>query len=381
MGKEKSHLNLQYDRALQQQVQQQDWQHSENELDRQFQVEQWNREFQAQQDEWTRQFNLQNEYNTPSAQVARLAAAGINPVAAFQSVTGSTGDASAGGSGSLPSPTPPSSHSVSSQGLASPTGLSSDAMMFSSLAQLADSVSKLGQTGLNAQRQQALLGKEIENVSADTEQKRQQAALTETNNAIQQVFGKQKAGAEVQRLIADSYKAYADGDYQKANKLLADSQTFLNNQQGNYNDKAMPILLTNLEKLGKLYDASASERRAAAAEHGAQASYLGALTLTENALRDGKVKGLDLSNQLADLQKQMASRENVRDAATHEDKIHAIVTQCEQYGLVNDKLKAEVDRIRSENDWIAAEKFIGCMSQAIGSVTSLGQLGIKTCLA
>ena len=170
MGKEKSHLNLQYDRALQQQAQQQDWQHSENELDRQFQIEQWNREFQAQQDEWTRQFNLQNEYNTPSAQVARLAAAGINPVAAFQSVTGSTGDASAGGSGSLPSPSPPSSHSVSSQGLATPTGLSSDAMMFSSLAQLADSVSKLGQTGLNAQRQQALLGKEIENVSADTEQ-------------------------------------------------------------------------------------------------------------------------------------------------------------------------------------------------------------------
>lgn len=374
---ERRMINLQYDRALEQQMQQQEWQDTANEADRQFQMEQWLREFQAQQDEWTRQFNLENEYNTPSAQVARLSAAGINPVAAFQSVQGSTGSAAVGGSSSPPSPAYPSSHSVSPVGLAHVSGISSDSMMFSSLAQLGDSLSKLKQVGLNEQRQQAMLNAEVQNTVADTQQKRESAALTSTLNSIKSAFGDKQAQAEVSKLIADSYQAYSDGDYKKALSLVADTEKDLNAQKYAYNKEAYPELVTNLRKLGNLYQAKVGESQAAAAQHRAQATYLGALTQTENELRDGRVKGLELSNQLADIQRQLGNRENVRDAATHQDKIHSIVESCRREGLINDLTYQQIRRAISDSDWADVEHMVGCLSQAVGSVSSVGQLGIN----
>lgn len=374
---ERRMINLQYDRALEQQMQQQEWQDTANEADRQFQMEQWLREFQAQQDEWTRQFNLENEYNTPSAQVARLSAAGINPAAAFQNVQGSTGSAAVGGSSSPPSPAYPASHSVSPVGLAHVSGISSDSMMFSSLAQLGDSLSKLKQVGLNEKRQQAMLNAEVQNTVADTQQKRESAALTSTLNSIKSAFGDKQAQAEVSKLIADSYQAYSDGDYKKALSLVADTEKDLNAQKYAYNKEAYPELVTNLRKLGNLYQAKVGESQAAAAQHRAEASYFGALTQTENDLREGRVKGLDLSNDLAGIEKQLRNRENVRDAATNADQIHSIVESCRRQGLINSLTEQQIKKAVSDNDWNDVEHFIGCMSQAVGSVTSVGQLGIN----
>ena len=147
MGKERSNINLQYDRQYENQENQNAWQSAENNIDRQWQEDFWMTQFQLEKQQqelmfekenqrWIDQFNMQNEYNDPKKQVQRLLSAGINPAVYYQSITGGNSSASPSGSSGAGSPNPSggSSHGVSPLGLLSPNGVSSDAMMFSSIA-------------------------------------------------------------------------------------------------------------------------------------------------------------------------------------------------------------------------------------------------------
>lgn len=58
-------------------------QKEENKLNRDWQTAEAEKARQFESSEWTRQFNMQNEYNTPAAQAARLREANINPAVYF----------------------------------------------------------------------------------------------------------------------------------------------------------------------------------------------------------------------------------------------------------------------------------------------------------
>lgn len=397
MGSENSKIELQYDKQLENQRQQQEWQSAENAVDRAWQASEWSRQFQqqvrAQQEQssrqiqeqaeanwqnWLKQFNAENAYNSPQAQIQRMMAAGINPSAAFSmlsngnSAGGSVAGVS-GGSSAAPSGGSIGSHHVSPLGFSLPS-YSTDAALFSSAAQLQDSLSKIQGVGLAEQRQKAMLGAEVSNLMADTQQKRSQTLLTDINASLRGAFGSREAESSIQKLVADSYAAYARGDLDKAQELYTSTMDKLGTQEYQIKEQNQPVVLSNLQKLGKLYEAQRDAASASAENQRSQANFANQLAQTESALRDGRVTALDLSNQLSRIQKRMADRADVRDVATNEAQIHAVIEAARQQDLITQQHYQQVQKMMTDNDWNGVEHFVGCLSQAAGAVSSVGNV-------
>lgn len=344
------------------QKEQNDWQSSENDKDRDWQELTWldhflkeNEEYSSrlsqQQNQWQSQFDITNAYNAPSAQMARLKAAGINPSAMLGAGQGSL--ASFGQSSALPSssssvtqPTPGAfgSHSVSPSPVPSFGGLSSVASSFSSVAQLADSLSKLKQVGLNTKRQEDMLPREVENVVEDTNLKRQKALLAEIETNVANAWLDKKAGAEFNKLVADSYAAYTLGDLNKANELLSSANERLVSLEGEIKAEQRPQLLANLKELQNVYKseeernrASAVASNAAAEQSLSSADYNKVITETERQLQEHKVSAQVLANAISRTQNQLLKRENIRDIETNEWKIWSIINECKKMGYATEE--------------------------------------------
>ena len=156
---------------------QHEWEVEENQKDREWQEKM----FGLSNDEWTRRFDYENDY---SAQAARLRAAGINPSAFFGN-----------GNSGVASPSSPTysagSHSLFAQGLPSASGVGGSSI-FSTVAQLMDSYSKLKSTDLAEQRQKATLGAEVDKIISEASRNYSESALTDTLRSIKEVYGGKK---------------------------------------------------------------------------------------------------------------------------------------------------------------------------------------------
>lgn len=250
-------------------------QRDENQKDRDFQQAQWQREFNAQtefqRNFWKEQFDAQNAYNTPTAQVARLQAAGINPAALISQITGVSSGAS-NPSSSSPSPSIPSGGHGLSGSIPGVVPTSTNAALFSSLAQLNDALANGAKVGLETQRQKKLLDAELENIHADSSSKYSNANLNNINANLQTIFGSQEKAANIMKSINDSYAAYTQGDLNKASELLSGVQSWLGAQDFVQKNQQFPQLMDNLKKLGDFYDAQKKEAVAKANESNASAA-------------------------------------------------------------------------------------------------------------
>lgn len=119
-----------------------------------------NRDFQSaeaekarnwQSNEWTRQFNLTNQYNTPTEQMKRFAMAGLNPNLIYGSIVNA-------------------SASPSTPGTPIPTGSDASSSVGSNIASAFQSLGDL-----------PLRRAQIENIEADTEKKKSEANLSNSN--------------------------------------------------------------------------------------------------------------------------------------------------------------------------------------------------------
>ena len=383
MGKEKSQINLQYDRQAEQAREQNAWQSAENQVDREWQAQQWMNQFQAevaQQNEmfekesnrWKEQFDIQNAYNAPEAQVRRLMAAGINPAALASSLGAGSSSASVGGStgASSPSGGTPSSHGVSPIGLGPVSGLSSDAAIFSSVAQLADSAAKLGSSSLSGYATARSLESEIGNKVADTRLKDMQSAYQSTLTELKKAFGGAEISAEIQKMTADAYASYMKGDLDGAQKLYTQALEKFTNDDNARKNEAFPIVCASMRKQIQLMSSEIGLNQGRTAEAYSHVSLNNALTKTEDSLRAGRVDAQQLSNDLLGIQKQLQGRVNIRDAATHQDKISAIVAECERQGIITEQSRQQVQKMMVDNDWNNVEHFFGVLGSAVGSVAS-----------
>lgn len=386
MGKEKSQINLQYDRQLENQQQQNDWQSVENQIDAQRQqqmwmeqfarqVEQQNSMFEKEGERWQQQFDIQNKYNSPEAQVARLTSAGINPAALASSLSAGSSSASVGGSSgaSAPSPSGISGHGVTPIGLNSPNGLSSDAALFSSAAQLADSIGKLGKYGVESSAIQRKVGAEVENIMSDTQMKRSTKHSIDLNNALTETFGKDKIGAEIQKLYADSYSAQTQGDLNKANELLSLAQEKLANVETKYKHDSyyacLALLNAQKEELDsriKLHSAQSTEAYASAEKSRSEASYTDALRETEDMLRSGKFTNQQLVNQITRFEKEMKNRANVIDKSTMAQQYESVVHGLAQNKIIDYKLREELIQAIQKKDYNRLDKFFNYLGTMLG---------------
>lgn len=351
-----NYVTMQQQAKLQREAQdeQNQWQASENDKDRSWQESTWldhflreNQEYanrlQLQQEQWQKQFDVTNAYNAPSAQMARLRAAGINPSAMMQN----SGLASLGSSAASPSSSSAAapvgssfgSHSVSPAPVPSFGGLSSPAQSFSSVAQLADSVAAIKRAGADVNRINALLPAEVETAANNAAISNQKRILSEIETNVASAWLDKKAGAEFNKLVADSYAAFSMGDLSKANELLSSANERLVSLEGEIKAEQRPQLLANLQELQKVYKteeeknrASAVASRAAAEQSLSQKEFNEVLAETERQLRQGKVTAQVLSNATVRISNQLKQRENMRDIATNEWQIWKILQECKRSG-------------------------------------------------
>lgn len=377
MGKEKDHINLQYDRQETNQAQQNAWQSSENEIDRNFQRDYWTHNFAAENDEWWKRFHEQNKYNSPSEQVSRLMAAGINPSAALNSISDS-GLAAAGGSSNVTSPSLPGPHSVTPIGLQNPVGVSSDAQLFSSIAQLADSLSKGLQTGINWDRQQKVVGAEVENIIADTNQKRESANQTKLQSDIISMFGSKQAAANILKTISESQNFEAQGRYADASSALQDAVRALTDEKRFALSEQRPAILQQLNADIKRLNSQTELNRVSAKEaitrsevNISQASYFDALAATENLLRDGRYTAQELVNSLDGVQLRMSERRDNNELITNKEREIAIVNSLAREQLINESTRQQIVKAVEDNNWNAYEHYIGVVRETIGAASDV----------
>lgn len=366
------------------------WQAEQNQIDREWQAEQWLNQFKmqsdeyykqlfAQQEQWQKQFDITNQYNSPKELVSRLIQAGINPSAALQSLSGMAGLSSASPSSNSPnvaSPGTMGSHSVTPSSF-NAGGWEKPSATFSSIAQLGDTIAKLQSVGLDTERQNALLKAEVEKTMAEADAMREQALLTHVNRSIQEVFGKDKIGAEISSLVSQSYAFKAKGDLDKANELYSSALERLTSLQAEGYNQQLPYLISNLEQLGKLYKSQQKANYASAVASSAIAKYHGSLTQTENALRDGRVRAQDLSNEINGYVSSITRNDLKFSNETQVQRLQLFTNELEKQQLINREFSEKIKKAITDNDWQSVEKMMNVVSSTIGNVVSLRSVGAQ----
>lgn len=328
--------------------QQNQWQSEENKKLREWQENFWKYQFGVENEEWWKRYSEEKEYNHIKNQVARMREAGINPNAAYSNLDG--GLAAVPGSSQVSSPGTPSSQGVSPFGFGSPSGVSGNSV-FTTIAQMMDSLSKVEVTNLAEQKQKATLSAEVDKLISEATKNSADADYQRLLNSIKAAYGDKQAAADLIKVIIDSKAAEARGDYDKAAAINQKAQAIVAHAEGKMKLESIPLVLDNLKKQGQVYQSEIEKNRASAQQSISQARLNDAVRETENSLRDSRIR---LTNEQADNLEQSIKESVVRtDRTSHESaKIAAetigINQQNENYGFVVQKLQAEIEKLRNE---------------------------------
>lgn len=332
------------------------WQSHENAVDREFQAQQQESILNTQQDFQKEMYNLQNEYNLPSNQIARLMAAGINPSALLGSGSGMI---SVGGGASVPAAASPSaigSHSVSMPAqLSVPT--SNVAQMFSSIAQLQDSLTRSALAGQEYPNIKPKAESEIRRNLASAQNETSQANLNKANQAVKefelllkQNYGDAKEAAEINKLVADSYQAYATGQAAEAKQLLDRANAQLSQIESKIKSDAYPDIVRSYGILNDLYQSEKSLNVAKSYEAASQGDVNLVIRRINEYEADLRRNAVQISNE------------------TLHTHIENIKKELRQKNLLNDKIEQEIKSIEINNKFLPAEKFMHIVRQVTGTL-------------
>lgn len=334
-----------------------EFQSAENEKDRQWQAEQQLTQFQRQADLQKQMFDLQNEYNLPSNQMARLMAAGINPAALLGQNSSAIGPGESKGFASSPSGGALPSHSVSPGGSITP--INQIPAMFSSLAQLQDAVSRMPVNKAQADAINQKVGAEVAKTTAEADlarsrskREQEETALVVLNRTLLEKYGDNKQMAEIAHLVNQSYQAYTSGNLNEANKLLADANTALVNQEKEFKASEYPLMLSNLKALGDVYRSEESKNYATAAKESSQASLNDALKL------------------IADYDKEIKSVDAQVARKTILDKLDKSYHEALSAGLITDEIREKVQKLKTQNSFEALQELGNLLKSVVPSGAS-----------
>lgn len=347
------------------------WQSAENDRDRLWQQQEWLRQFTKQNEQWEKQFNMQNEYNDPSAVIERLRNAGINPAVAMGQLSGTGGLAAAGGSGQVSSPGQFPSHMVTPMGLQNPTSVFNPADMLRGISDLMNAKTNAKRLNLDTDYQNATLESVVEKLKADARYQDKAAALADIQASIQQAVGDKEARARISNLMAQAALFDHQGKTQQSQDALNKAITELTNTKNGIIEEAKPMLINNLSRIGRLYESEAVSNYAVAGRANAE-------TLTINALRDGQVRGQQLSNTISEVKAALGSVEVQQAVATNPAKIEALLDSYEREKWITEEQKAKAKMAIKNKDWQTFDKILDSaesVSRTTKNVTSSLSIG------
>lgn len=223
-GDSKDLINLQYDRQAQ-----------ENALNRQF-----------QSDEWTRQFNLTNAYNTPAEQAKRLQQARINPAVAFQGTQTSA----------MSSASPAAPSGASGLSAFDPSGVLS--LGFRSQESLMNRLKLFNEVQKGRYEISDVLPAQVRGILASAANDEVENEIRQFDLGIKKIFGRNMENAKLQNLLVDYEVKLAEqklkikqGEVADADILLKESERLLNEAKKHLTNKEYQKLEVELRYYGK----------------------------------------------------------------------------------------------------------------------------------
>lgn len=368
------------------QERQNDWQSSENEKDRLWQEQQWleqfnktneenDRRFGQENQEWERRFNLENEYNDPSAVMARLKAAGVNPSAALGQLSGSGGLAAAGGSSSPGMPTTPSPalagpHAVTPMGLSNPNSILNIGGLVSGFADMLNAKSNAKKVGLEETYQNATLDAVVEKLKKDADYQDKAAALADFDLQLKQLVGDAEIRSRITKNLADAALADQKGETEKTQQALNRALEILTDTKNDSIIKALPLLLTNLGRIGEVYKSEAYRNYAAGSRDNAE-------TQTINETRQYDVAFAKFSSELEQYRRDIASADNYVAQNTKHDRVESMTQSLEQSGILTKTMAVQLQQAIFRKDWQAVDKFVEYMKAGADIYSDIKGVSIK----
>lgn len=343
------------------------WQSAENERDRMWQQqfwlqqfqkegEEWNKRFGSENAEWQRRFNEQNAYNDPSAVVARLKQAGINPAAAMGQLSGSGGLAAAGGSSNPTTnapamPSPGAAHSVTPMGLSNPNNVVNIGSVVSSIADMINASTNAKRLGLDTTYQEATLGSVVKKLEADTAYQEKAAALADFDLKLKESIGDSHIRAQISNLMAQAALFDHQGKNQQAQTELNKALKILTDTKNKAILDALPELINNISRIGNVYQSEAFKNYAFGQQASEEAK-------TTQALRDSQVSKASFESDIAKWQSKIASKEAFIKDVTLREEISAKFKEYERAGIINDEQLQKVQKLIKENDTYGLKLFL-----------------------
>lgn len=206
-------------------------------------------------------FNLENEYNLPANQIARLKAAGLNP-ATFYGSGATMGQSDASTPSASSSGISPSMPSFSLPTMQTPPAVLNT--MFGNIESLTRSFGNIAKSGLDLMTKKSLaakLGPEIDKIIAETEDIKTQQAWNDFKMSLDKVNLKRKQEKEIERLSADIFKAYAEGGAAHATIAVNEALAELHKIETKSKSEQLPFVIANLKKLGVVYEEQAKTEK------------------------------------------------------------------------------------------------------------------------
>lgn len=312
------------------------WQSAENAKDRQWQESFWQKQFNSENDEWSRRFDVENEYNNPSAQIARLKQAGINPAALLNEGGGLSSAGQGAANPSVQIPGVAGSHGVNTYAVPNP-------FASSSLSQMLDSFTKMKELGLETKRFDMTIGSIINNMNQNTKLMESQEFLNKVESWFKSTQLPKQIQAQVDKDIAQAVMFKAEGNLKEAEEKLIKAKERVENIKGD-------ILDTNKAQFGVLIDAQIDGFRAGASQARAAAKRDLSQSETLDQTREHIVNRDKFEADIAKWQAKIADFEAFKKDVTLKSEINAAVNEYEKAGLINDELKQKIIKLNKEND-------------------------------
>lgn len=231
--------------------------------------------FERQSDFAWKMFDAENAYNTPSAQFARLAQAGLSPFDYFGK--GNSMAAAEGANVGSPSAT-----SIVPPNLRAPSFDFNTAASVDALAKMINATSNKKLTSAQSKSILETLKPTIDNLQSQTNRNQVESGV----RSLEGFINKLKFPSEIRKLTSEYLMNIAKANEADANAVRLELEKEFGKLRNDRYSLETPIFLNNLEETGKLLRSQQAENFASAEEHRASASLKGEQAKTESKLRN-----------------------------------------------------------------------------------------------
>lgn len=234
-------------------------------------------------DQAVRMFNLENDYNAPSSQAARLLDAGFSPAVALGNgaMASSIGNAATpSAAGSTFSPEIP--HFVTPTMEAPPSVLLGAVDAIGSLAGAANQYAQAGKTNKEAKRVNDQIDAEVKNLLAQAKNADANAAYQDVINKINSDWLPKKFEGEIASLFSQTYLNYLKGDTEQAEASFKRFESRLSELHGKRFEAETPLVLKQAQEAISLLQEKQKTERSLQSSNYASASHNRAMARLTN---------------------------------------------------------------------------------------------------